>query len=428
MLCANYKKTRCVALVDCNNFYASCERVFNPAWNCRPIGVLSNNDGCIVARSDELKAAGIPMGAPYFKYRAQLEALNAVVVSSNYGLYGDMSSRVMHTLESLVPGIEVYSIDEAWLDLTGIPAEQLESFGREIVAKIYQHTGIPVSMGIGRTKVLAKVANRICKRKKTPGSVFKLTEDETIERNLNDIPLENVWGIGHGWAKRLRRSGLHSALDLRNSDPGQMRKVYGVILQRLILELQGYSCLEFEDIGPRKMIIASRSFGRRVTELDDLLEATSFHATRAGEKLRAQASVCSALQVFLKTGKHNPRERYFNQSAITQFTVPTADSRQLIRAARAGIKEIFKTGHRYAKTGVMLFGIRSGSAVQSDLFDPLDSSRSQTLMKTIDRINKTMGRHTVFFASEGTQKSWAMKRDKKTRAYTTRWSELPTVN
>ena len=427
MSLASSKTYRYVALVDCNNFYASCERVFNPAWNDRPIGVLSNNDGCIVSRSNELKAAGIPMGAPYFKYRDQLEALNAVIVSSNYELYGDMSSRVMRTLENLAPGIEVYSIDEAWLNLARIQPDKLDSCGHRIVSKTYQHTGIPVSVGIGLTRVLAKIANRICKQHKVPGSVFKLVDCETIECSLADVSVGDIWGVGEGWAKRLERDGIYSALDLRNIDASWIRKAYGVIMQRLVFELQGQPCLEFEDVEPKKRIIASRSFGSRVTQLNDLLEATSFHATRAGEKLRKQKSVCSALQVFLKTGKYNPSESRFHASTIVQFSVPTSDTRRLIQAAQQGIKKIFKQGHRYAKTGVTLLEISPASVVQSDFFDSIDSGKSQTLMETIDQVNEERGKYTLFFASEGTRKSWAMKRDRKTRAYTTRWSELPTV-
>ena len=424
---ASSKIPRFVALVDCNNFYASCERVFNPAWNGRPIGVLSNNDGCIVARSNELKAAGIPMGAPYFKYRSQLEALDAVVVSSNYALYGDMSSRVMHTLEHLVPGIEVYSIDEAWLNLARIQPDELDVFGRRIVTKTQQHTGIPVSMGIGPTRVLAKIANRICKQRQISGNVFKLVDCETIQRTLAHVPVGDVWGIGPGWARQLQKAGIHSALDLRNTDSSRIRKSYGVILQRLVLELQGQPCLGFDDIEPKKFIISSRSFGSRVTRLDDLLEAISFHATRAAEKLRKQHSVCSALQVLLKTGKYNPSESRFSASTIVQLPAPTSDTRRLIRAAQQGIRKIFRQGHRYAKTGVMLLDISPANTVQSDFFEAVDSDRSQTLMEVVDQVNEERGKYTVFFASEGTRKSWAMKRDKKTRAYTTRWSELPTV-
>ena len=390
--------------------------------------MLSNNDGCIVARSNELKAAGIPMGAPYFKYRRELEALDAVIVSSNYALYGDMSSRVMNTLESLSPGIEVYSIDEAWLNLTQIQSDELEACGRRIVSKTYQYTGIPVSMGIGPTRVLAKMANRICKQQKTSSNVFKLVDQEAIEYSLAGVPVGEVWGVGEGLSVRLKRDGIYSALDLRNADLSWIRKAYGVVMQRLVFELQGQPCLEFEDIEPKKRIIASRSFGRRVTLLDDLLEAVSFHVTNAGEKLRKQHSVCNALQVFLKTGKYNPNESRFSASTIVHFSVPTADTRRLIRAAQHGLRTIFRQGHRYAKTGVMLLDISSAKTTQSDLFDAVDSDKSQALMQAVDQINEERGKYTVFFASEGTRKSWAMKRDKKTRAYTTRWSEIPTVS
>jgi DNA polymerase V len=414
--------------VDCNNFYASCERVFNPAWNHRPIGVLSNNDGCIVSRSNELKKAGIPMGAPYFKYRRQLESMGAVIVSSNYALYGDMSSRVMHTLESLAPGIEVYSIDEAWLNLAGIQPDRLDAYGYGIVARTYQYTGIPVSVWIGSTRVLAKMANRICKQWKVPGSVFKLVDDTVIRHCLTDIFVGDVWGVGEGWARRLERDGIHSALDLRDADASWIRKAYGVIMQRLVFELRGQPCLEFEDIEPKKRIIASRSFGNRVTRMDDLLEAISFHATRAGEKLRRQRSSCGALQVFLKTGKYNSNERRFSASTIVQFSVPTSDARRLIRSAQQGIRKIFKQGHRYAKTGVLLLDISPAKAVQSDFWNSVDSDKSRMLMEAMDQINEERGKYTVFFASEGTRKSWAMKNDRKTRAYTTRWSELPEVS
>jgi len=368
------------------------------------------------------------MGAPYFKYRHQLESLDAVVVSSNYALYGDMSSRVMNTLERLAPGIEVYSIDEAWLNLARIQSDKLDLHGRKIVEKTHQYTGIPVSMGIGPTRVLAKIANCICKQQKTVGSVFKLVDDTMIERSLAEVPVADVWGIGEGWAARLQRDGIVSALDLRNTDPSWIRKAYGVILQRLVLELRGQPCLKFEDIEPKKMIIASRSFGSRVTGVEELLEAISFHTTRAGEKLRKQQSVCSALQVFLKTGKYNPSESRFSASTIVQLPAPTSDTRRLIRAAQQGIKKIFMQGHRYAKTGVTLLDISPANAVQRDFFHAVDSGRSQTLMETVDQVNEEQGKYTVFFASEGIRKSWAMKRDKKTRAYTTRWSEIPTVS
>jgi DNA polymerase V len=417
-----------IALVDCNNFYASAERVFNPAWEKRPLGVLSNNDGCLVARSNELKAAGIPMGAPLFQVQAQLEALNAVVVSSNYSLYGDMSSRVMNTLAQFTPDLEVYSIDEAWLNLTGFDLETLDAYARDIVAIVKRHTGIPVSLGLGPTKVLAKIANRVCKQRQIPGQVFNIGSAESLDGILAAIDVADIWGVGYRWAKKLRTSGIYTALHLKDADPQAMRQRYSVVMQRLILELRGFPCLGFEEIQPKQQIIASRSFGERVTDLGPLLEAVALHATRAGEKLRAQGSVCRAIQASIRTGRHNPQESYFGQSALVRFPVPTADTRNLIRAAQEGVRRIYKLGPRYQKAGVMLLDISPASAIQGCLFERGDCDRDLLLMATVDRLNQEYGKRAVFFASEGCTQQWAMKRERMTQAYTTRWEDVPVVN
>ncbi len=421
------KHPRRIALVDCNNFYVSCERVFNPAWNSRPVGVLSNNDGCIVARSNELKEVGIPMGAPYFKFKQQLKAMNAVVVSSNYALYGDMSARVMHTLGQLVPDIEVYSIDEAWLDLTDFSTDALDAYSREIVIRTHQCTGIPVSIGIGATKTLAKIASRLCKKHKTPGQVFNIDTKQSLEAILASVAVEEIWGIGKRWAQQLNKHGIYTALDLHNADSNVMRERYSVVMQRIIMELRGVPCIGSEDVEVKKQIVASRSFGQRVTNKNDLLEAVTLHATRAGEKLRYQHSACGALQVSIRTGKHNPHDPYYAQSRIIRFPVATADSRKLIAAACEGVEKIFKPGLRYAKAGVMLLDIASCEQVQSELFDSADSNASLQLMRIVDQINHHYGKHTLFFGSEGTHKSWAMKRNLITQAFTTNWSEIPVV-
>jgi DNA polymerase V len=321
---------RRIALVDCNNFYASCERVFHPAWEHRPVGVLSNNDGCIIARSNELKEAGIPMGAPFFKYRDQLRAMKAVIVSSNYTLYGDMSARVMNTLNQFTPDMEIYSIDEAWLNLTGFDPATLDSYARQIVATTHKNTGIPVSMGIGQTRVLAKIANRICKKRKIPGQVFNLGDATNLGAVLSGVPVGDIWGIGCRWAEKLQSHGIYTAYDLQQSDPSYMRDRYNVVMQRLIMELRGVECLGFEDIEPKKEIIASRSFGERVTDKQSLLEAVALHATRAGEKLRLQYSACKVLQVAIRTSKHSPNEPFFGRSAMIHFPVATSDTRKLI--------------------------------------------------------------------------------------------------
>ena len=418
---------RRIALVDCNNFYASCERVFHPAWEHRPVGVLSNNDGCLIARSNELKEAGIPMGAPYFKYREQLDAMKAVIVSSNYTLYGDMSARVMNTLGTFTPDMEVYSIDEAWLNLTGFQPATLDAYGREIVTTAQRHTGIPVSMGIGPTKVLAKIANRICKKRKIPGNVFNIGGADALDGVLATFEVGDIWGIGRRWAQSLNAQGIFTALQLREADAQAMREHYSVVMQRLILELRGVNCLEFEDIAPKKQIIASRSFGERVTDKGALIEAVSLHATRAGEKLRLQGSACGVMQVAIRTGEHNPNEAYYSRSATVHFSTPTADTRRLIGAARMGVEKIFKQGPRYAKAGVSLLDIVPAGQVQSGFFEDGDSEKTAILMKTIDALNRTQGRKAVFFAGEGIDKGWAMKRGRMTQAFTTRWAEVPGV-
>lgn len=401
--------------------------MFHPAWGHRPVGVLSNNDGCIVARSNELKDAGIPMGVPYFQAKDQLAKINAVVVSSNYALYGDLSARVMNTLSQFTPEMEVYSIDEAWLDLSGFNPADLDGYGRDITRTIKQHTGIPVSMGIAPTKVLAKIANRICKQRKIPGAVFNLGNEKALDEVLGAIAVDEIWGIGSRWGKGLNALGIDNARQLRDCDTGQMRKRFSVVMERLILELRGIPCLEFEDIAPKKQIIASRSFGERVTELPDLKEAVSSYVTRAAEKLRAQGSACRLLQVSIRTGRHNPKEQFVRRSRQIEFGAPTADTRKLIAAACQGVEQMFVPGVRYAKAGVMLFDLVPVDGMQLGLFEPGDSDKSQVLMETVDRLNRLYGRRSLFFASEGIQKRWGMKRERMTPCYTTHWEDLPTV-
>ena len=365
------------------------------------------------------------MGAPYFKYREALNAINAVVVSSNYILYGDMSTRVMHTLNDLVPDMEIYSIDEAWLDLTGIEANHLDGFARGLVETTRRNTGIPVSIGIGPGKVLAKIANRICKQRKIPGSVLNLADAENLQAVLATVEIRDVWGIGRRWAQKLQQDGIHTALALRDADICRMRTRYGVVMERLIRELRGTACLDFEDIQPKQQIIASRSFGRRVTAKEDLAEALALHATRAGEKLRQQNSTCGAIQIHIETSKQSQRENYFRPSILISFPVATADTRKLIRATRQGLDRIYQPGKRYAKAGVMLYEIVSDKKLQESLFEPSDSVKTRTLMTLADQINRERGKHTLFYAAEGIHQTWAMKSDNRTPAYTTRWDALP---
>lgn len=419
---------RRIALVDCNNFYASCERVFKPAWDQRPIGVLSNNDGCIIARSNELKAAGIPMGAPYFQCKEALEAIGAIVVSSNYSLYGDMSARVMDTLARFTPDIEIYSIDEAWLDFTGFPAETLDAYGRKVVAETHKATGIPVSMGIAPTKVLAKLANRICKKRNIPGQVFNIGSADALDDVLRSVAVEDVWGIGRKWSKKLKEQHhIYTALDLRNADPAAMRKYYSIVMQRLILELRGEPCLFYDEVEPKQQIIASRSFGERVTQKQDLYEAISTHTARACEKLRAQGSVAKSINVSIRTGAFQEKDRYFSKQTSVHLATATANTSQMITAAKAGIDQIFQQGPRYAKAGVMLLNIQAADTLQYDLFEEPPPPESDDLMNTIDHINRRYGKKTVFFGAQGIENHWAMKRGKMTNRFTTSWDELVKV-
>ncbi|MEL7314838.1 MAG: Y-family DNA polymerase [Cyanobacteria bacterium J06559_3] len=419
---------RRIGLVDCNNFYASCERAFNPQWANVPLGVLSNNDGCIVARSSELKQAGIPMGAPYFKWRDQLAAMGAVVVSSNYALYGDMSHRVMSVLGEFTPELEVYSIDEAWLDLTGFDPAELDAYGREVVSKTQQYTGIPVSMGMAPTKVLAKLANRICKQRRIPGQVFNLGSADALDEVLAMVPVEDIWGIGRRWAKRLKQQHIQTAKELKEADPSALRQRYNVVMERIVLELRGIPCLEFEDIAPRQTIQVSRSFGVKVTAKKDLLEAAATYASRAAVKLRQQHSVCAALQVSIRSSRFHPSEPQCAAATTIAFPVPTADTRPLIAAATTGIEQIYQPGIRYAKAGIMLLDISPAATTQQHLFAVGDSEKSARLMATLDQLNQTLGAKTLFFAREGMQQPWSMKRDNVTPAYTTRWSDIPVVS
>ncbi|MEL7084024.1 MAG: Y-family DNA polymerase [Cyanobacteria bacterium J06597_1] len=421
-----------IALVDCNNFYCSCERVFQPKWTHRPIAVLSNNDGCIVSRSNELKALGVPMGAPYFKWKSFLATHQAIVVSSNYSLYGDMSARVMSTLGQFTPNIDIYSIDEAWLELAHVPRSDLIPYAETIGHVVRQWTGIPVSIGIAPTRVLAKIANRLAKRQGAGGvfdwSTADFTDDST-DALLETIAVEDIWGIGRRWGDRLRRVGITTARDLKAADPDRIRQKFSVVMQRIVLELRGVPSIETEDIAPKQQIIRSRSFGQRVTSLDHLRQAVTMHVSRAAEKLRAQHSVCGLAQVSIRTGLHNPREVPYSNHAIAQFPVPTADTRRLVRGVLTALESIYREGYRYAKAGVMLMDLSSDSGVQSDLFHSTDSERSRRLMTALDTVNQGMGRGSLFLAGQGNPERvpWLMKRGKTTPAYTTQWSDLMVV-
>lgn len=416
------------ALVDCNNFYASCERVFNPKLNGKPIVVLSNNDGCVVARSNEAKALGIGMGVPEFQIRSVLRTHRVQVFSSNYTLYGDLSQRVMETLEQFSPHIEVYSIDEAFLSLLGFARRDLTEYGRQIRRTVKQWTGIPVSVGMAETKTLAKIANRIAKRNPATGGVCDLLACPDREALLEGVAVEDVWGIGPNYARLLNQHGLTTALQLRQADDQWIRKHLGIVGVRLVYELRGHSCLDLDECpAPKQGITCSRAFGRSVCTLADMEEAVSSYVSRAAEKLRGEGLAATVLTVFLMTNAFTDEPQYRN-SVTCSLPVGTDTTSELIRVALKGLRSIYRDGYRYKKAGVMCTALVSASQVQPDLFDHQDRPRSKRLMAALDAVNDRWGAGTLEYASSGLTKTWKTQFHRRSPAYTTDWNELPFVS
>lgn len=412
-----------IALVDCNNFYCSCERVFQPTLAGRPVVVLSNNDGCIVARSNEVKALGVAMGAPYFKARELLEKHHAAVRSSNYTLYGDMSRRVMRTLEAFSPEVEVYSIDEAFLHLDGLACD-LASYAARIRSTVIQHTGIPVSLGVGATKTLAKAANKLAKRN---GGVMVVNTNESQVQALAALDVEDVWGVGPKNAQKLRRVGITTALLLRDADLQWIRKTLTVTGVQTVLELRGQRCFKADmSPEPNKQIVRSRSFGRPVTSLEELTQAVAMHASRAAEKLRAQQSATRLVSVFLMTNRHKEGPQYSN-SATLKMAIPTDATDTILAAALKGLRHIYRPGYAYKKTGVMLMDLTSISAAQPTLFPEFRVPQSSPMDATLDAVNRRFGSQTLRYAAVGFEHPWAMRRGHSSPQYTTRWADLPIV-
>ncbi|MBK1718107.1 DUF4113 domain-containing protein [Thiocystis violacea] len=415
------------ALADCNNFYPSCERLFRPDLEGRPIIVLSNNDGCVIARSNEAKALGIPMGLPFFKLDPK-QRRQMVVYSSNYALYGDLSRRVMQVLTTFAPRIEVYSIDECFLDLSGV-ADPIGE-GQRIARTVRQWTGIPVSVGIAPTKTLAKLANRLAKKGQSPdGPVLDWSRLEDPAATLAGIAVEDVWGIGQRWGKRLRALGIADALAVRAAEPRWLRQQFGVVLERLGWELRGRSCLPLAALQPpRQQILVSRSFGAAVSTLPALRAAVTRFATRAGEKLRAQGRCAPALTVFIQTDPFDPARPFYANALTLPFAIPTQDSAALIRQAIRGIERLFRPGDAYRKAGVLLPDLRAAEPGPSDLFaDPIADQAAARRMAALDAINRRFGRDTLRVASEMIGTGWQRRAGRMSPSSTTRWSALPTV-
>lgn len=415
------------ALVDCNNFYASCERLFRPELEGQPIVVLSNNDGCVIARSNEVKALGIKMGEPHFKLKELLTKHKVHVFSSNYALYGDLSHRVMTILQQQEPEVEVYSIDEAFISLPYTPRKVHTDYARYLKQKVKQCVGIPVAIGIGPTKTLAKVANRLAKKNALYGGVFDITDHGQIDELLANYDVEDVWGIGHQSANKLRMRGILTAKDLRDADDVWLRKKLNVTGLRTAMELRGISCMPLEMVQPdKKSIISSKSFGRPVSTLTDMKEAVATYLATAAEKLRAQGSAAGAIQVFISTNTFNHGQPQHVQSMMACLPQPSSYTPLLLKAALNCLESIFRLGFQYKKAGVMLAEIVPAAYQQINLFDPVGTEKPE-LMQAVDRINQKWGKQTVQLAAAGLTKSWRMVQYHKSPAYTTNWSELPIV-
>lgn len=409
-----------IALVDCNNFYASCERVFDPALRDRPVVVLSNNDGCVIARSNEAKALGIAMGEPWHLCKARIQTQGVIAKSSNYTLYGDMSARVMQVLGQFSPLLEVYSIDEAFVGLAGFES-RLERHAQDLRQRVRQWTGISVSVGIGPTKTLAKVANRTAKTSGKHG-LCVLMDHETQEQALRALALEDLWGIARRTADKLKARKITTPLELREADPKFLRQTLGVTMERLVLELRGVPCHSLELDAPQKQsICVSRSFGRPVTCREELQEALSAYVERAAEKLRRSRLSAGYVSVFLQTNRFAPEDPQYNPSSGLALPVSTSDTASLLRASGNLLRTLWKPGYRYKKAGVLLLQLSPNDQTQGALWGQPDHPKRHALMHIVDGINRTHGRRAVQFASSGLSQ---MRSAQKSRNYTTCWDEL----
>jgi len=421
------------ALVDANNFYVSCERVFDDRLRDRPVVVLSNNDGCCVARSEEAKALGIRMGQPFFEVRQLLEQQRGVALSSNYTLYADMSRRLMTIIGQFSPEQEIYSIDESFLRFEGFDHWDLTAHGRALRARVLRWIGLPVGVGIGPTKTLAKLANRLAKKHpdfKAAGvcNLLDLSPEQQAGY-FAKLGVEEVWGIGRHWGARLQRQGISTVAQLMGADIPTLQRQFNVVLAKTVLELNGISCLPLEEAPPpRQQIIASRSFGIPVTTFAMLSEAVASHIARAAAKLRQEGLQAGLIQVFIGTSPFKPEAPQYHPGATVPLSIPTADTTRLLLAARAGLRHIYRQGFEYKRAGVVLLDLAPVGAVTGDLFarlGPETAARRERLMAVMDGINHRWGRGTMRYLAEGLAQPWQMKRQRMTPRYTTCWAELP---
>ncbi|MCH2544250.1 MAG: Y-family DNA polymerase [Alphaproteobacteria bacterium] len=415
-----------IALIDCNSFYASCERIFNPKLLGKPIVVLSNNDGCIITRSAEAKALGIKMGEPYFKAKKIIEKNNVKVFSSNYSLYGDISQRVMEILLGFSPEVEIYSIDEAFLNFKGFKNHELLTYCKHIRQTIKQWVGIPVSIGVGSTKTLSKIANHLAKKEADYEGICILKGDEKIEEALNRIEIGDVWGIGRRLSKFLRNYGVCTAKQFAFLDRRWIRKNMGVVGEKIQLELCGVSCLDLELLpSPKKSCCVSRSFSRPIEKIEELQESIANYGSRVAEKIREEGLIAQSMSIFVLTNHFNKKEKQYSSSIKLQLDYPTSDSKLIVKRAVEGIKRIYKEGYRYKKAGIILYELYSSSSVRG-LLD-YDKPRTDSLMRSLDEINYRYGSATLRLAAEGIRRSWHMRREKVSPCYTTSFDQLMIV-
>lgn len=413
------------ALVDCNSFYASCEQIFRPELRNKPVVVLSNNDGCIVARSKEAKDLGIHGLQPFFKVEKYLRKHNVAIFSSNYPLYGDISGRIMRTLEPFSPNIEVYSIDEMFLSLAELDID-LREYSQEIKHKIYDHIRMPVSVGVAPTKTLAKLANHVAKKKRECNGVCILDAPYKWEWVLKRIPVTDIWGVAKKMALRLANLNIKTGYDLAIANPELVRRHCNIMIERTITELQGVSCFTLEDIpATKKQIYCTRSFGQKATCIKPVLEAVSLYAARASEKLRHQKHLVTQVHVFIHTSPFNAN--YYVASDTISLPYPTDDTRIITEYVRSLTKKLYRNGHEYLKAGIGFIDIIDKKKYQYDLFNSGQSAKAHKLMQTIDTINQVYGKNTLFLAAQGLSKPWYMRQQFTSPQYTTKWSDIPTV-
>jgi DNA polymerase V len=417
-----------IALCDVNNFYVSCERVFDPSLWHRPVIVLSNNDGCAVARSNEVKNLGIKMGAPHFQLKQLIKENNIAIRSSNYALYGDMSQRVDDIIALYSDQVENYSIDECFIRFNGHEHLDLVKHCQQLKQQIWQWIGLPVCVGIAPSKTLAKIANHYAKKLKVHGSVLMLDDELQIKHALENLPVREIWGVGAKISQHLNAIGIQTALQLRDADLKSMRKRFSVMMERTIMELRGINCIEFDaDPEKKKQIICTRSFGEKITQLDLLKEAVAYHVTRACVTLREQSSVAQSITIGIRTNAFNPNDKQHSSSITIKLSQASSHTSHFLQAATQGLTRIFKHGFAYKKAGIVLNDISDTGVVQPDLFMQLPK-RNDALMTTLDSINSRFGKGTLRSCQEGFSKEWVMKSEIKSPAYTTRWNELISVS